>query len=117
MSFARVVRLAAGCVMLVACGSAPAPSSDAESLVATDEVEAIVGGLAADSLEGRRTGTPGSARASHFLADRMRRYGLEPAGDSGFFQRVTYRVARGPEGEMLQLASPGSADTAHTVVD
>ena len=92
MSLARVVRLAAGCVLLAGCGSAPAPSPGAESLVATDEVREIVGVLAADSLEGRRTGTPGSARASRFLAERMRRYGLEPAGDSGYFQRVTYRV-------------------------
>ena len=104
MSLARVVRLAAGCVLLAGCGSAPAPSSGAESLVATDEVREIVGVLAADSLEGRRTGTPGSARASRFLAERMRRYGLEPAGDSGYFQRVTYRAAQGPEGETLRLA-------------
>ena len=94
-----------------------APSSGAESLVATDEVREIVGVLAADSLEGRRTGTPGSARASRFLAERMRRYGLEPAGDSGYFQRVTYRPAQGPEGETLRLASPDSADTADAVVD
>ncbi|HEU4954681.1 MAG TPA: M20/M25/M40 family metallo-hydrolase [Gemmatimonadales bacterium] len=118
MSLARVVRSATGCVLLAACGgSAPASSSGAESLVATDEVREIVGVLAADSLEGRRTGTPGSARASRFLAERMRRYGLEPAGDSGYFQRVTYQVAQGPEGETLRLASPDSADTAHTVVD
>jgi acetylornithine deacetylase/succinyl-diaminopimelate desuccinylase-like protein len=117
MSLARVVRLAAGCVLLAGCGSAPAPSSGAESLVATDEVREIVGVLAADSLEGRRTGTPGSARASRFLAERMRRYGLEPAGDSGYFQRVTYRAAQGPEGETLRLASPDSADTAAAVVD
>ena len=117
MSLARVVRLAAGCVLLAGCGSAPAPSSGAETLVATDEVREIVGVLAADSLEGRRTGTPGSARASRFLAERMRRYGLEPAGDSGYFQRVTYRAAQGPEGETLRLASPDSADTADAVVD
>jgi Peptidase family M28 len=117
MSLARVVRLAAGCVLLAACGAAPAPSSGAKSLVATDEVREIVGVLAADSLEGRRTGTPGSARASRFLAERMRRYGLEPAGDSGYFQRVTYRAAQGPEGETLRLVPPDSADTPDAVVD
>jgi len=117
MSLARLARLAAGCVLLAGCGSAPASSSGAESLVATDEVREIVGVLAADSLEGRRTGTPGSARASRFLAERMRRYGLEPAGDSGYFQRVTYRAAQGPEGETLRLASPDAADTVAAVVD
>jgi hypothetical protein len=117
MSLDRMVRLAAGCVLLAACGSKPASSSGAESLVATDEVREIVGVLAADSLEGRRTGTPGSARASRFLAEWMRRYGLEPAGDSGYFQRVTYRAAQGPEGETLRLVSPDSGDTAPAVVD
>jgi Peptidase family M28 len=117
MSLVRVVRLAAGCVLLAACGSAPAPSSGTESLVAADDVREIVGVLAADSLQGRRTGTPGSARASRFLAERMQRYGLEPAGDSGYFQRVTYEVGQGPEGETLRLAHPDSADSAQRVVD
>ena len=117
MPVARVVRFAAGCVLLAACGSAPAASPGAESLVAGDEVREIVGVLAADSLEGRRTGTPGSARASRYLADRMRRYGLEPAGDSGYFQRVTYHVAQGPEGETLRLAAADSGDTARAIVD
>ena len=117
MWLTRPVRLAAGCVLLAACGSAPASSPGTESLVAPDDVREIVSVLAADSLEGRRTGTPGSARASRFLADRMRRYGLEPAGDSGYFQPVSYEVARGPEGETLRLAHPDSADTARRVVD
>ena len=114
MSLTRSVRLA-GCLLLAACGSAPGPSSDSESLVARDEVREIVSVLGADSLEGRRTGTPGSARASRFLAERMRRYGLEPAGDSGFFQRVTYEAVQGPEGETLRLARPDSAGTGRVV--
>jgi hypothetical protein len=116
MSLTRPVRLA-GCILLAACGSAPGPSAGPESLVARDEVREIVAVLAADSLEGRRTGTPGSARASRFLADRMRRYGLEPAGDSGYFQRVNYEVGQGPEGETLRLVALDSAATAPRVVD
>ena len=111
---ARSVRIAL-CVLLAACGRAGGPSRAAEPLVAPDEVREIVSVLAADSLEGRRTGTPGSARASRFLADRMRRYGIAPAGDSGFYQRVTYATARGPEGETLRLARPDSADSAGVV--
>jgi hypothetical protein len=116
MFFTRPLRLA-GCVLLAACGSGRTSDPDTGSLVARDEVREIVSVLAADSLEGRRTGTPGSARASRFLAERMRRYGLEPAGDSGYFQRVTYEAVRSPEGETLRLARPDAADTARRVVD
>jgi Zn-dependent M28 family amino/carboxypeptidase len=44
--------------------------------------------LAADSMEGRRTGTAGSARAARFIEERFRAAGLEAAGDSGFYQLV-----------------------------
>src|SRR5262245_57348757 len=116
MSLTRPVRLV-GFVLLTACGSGTSSSTGTGTLVPRDEVREIVSGLAADSLEGRRTGTPGSARASRFLAERMRRYGIEPAGDSGYFQRVTYEVVQGPEGEALRLASRDTADTVRRVVD
>src|SRR5215207_2022905 len=79
MSFARTLRLAAGCMLVAACARAGGPSPGAEPTVAPDEVREIVSALASDSMEGRLTGTPGSARASRFLADRMRSYGIRPA--------------------------------------
>ncbi|MGH7579124.1 MAG: M20/M25/M40 family metallo-hydrolase [Gemmatimonadales bacterium] len=102
-------RFAAGLVWLAACGPAPAPPAPR---VSADEVREIVAILAADSLEGRRTGSPGSLRASRFLAQQMRSYGLEPGGDSGYFQKVSYEAVTGPEGEMLRLAGTGPADSA-----
>lgn len=43
----------------------------------------------ADSMRGRRTGTEDNLRATRYIADELRRAGLEPAGDNGtFFQRV-----------------------------
>jgi hypothetical protein len=117
MSLPCAVRLAAGCLTLAACGSAPATTTPPAPLAAADEVREVVGALAADSMEGRRTGTRGSARAARFLAERMRTYGLEPGGDSSYFQRVTYDVAQGPEGEALRLAGPGFADTGRWAVD
>jgi hypothetical protein len=44
--------------------------------------------LAADSLQGRQTGSRGSAIAARFIAGVFREAGLRPAGDSGYFQRV-----------------------------
>lgn len=38
--------------------------------------------LAADSMEGRRVGTPGGARARTYLVARLRQIGLSPLGDS-----------------------------------
>jgi hypothetical protein len=106
--------LAAGLVSLAACG--PAPAAPPAPVVSPAEVREIVGALAADSMEGRRTGTPGSARAARFLAERMRSYGLQPAGDSGYFQRVPYEVASGPGGEPL-LRLPGAVGSDSSGVE
>lgn len=43
----------------------------------------------ADSMRGRLTGTDDHRRATRYIADELRRFGLQPAGDNGtFFQRV-----------------------------
>ncbi len=44
--------------------------------------------FADDSMRGRETGTPDADRAARYLAQRVERLGLEPAGDSLFLQRV-----------------------------
>jgi Zn-dependent M28 family amino/carboxypeptidase len=56
--------------------------------------------LAADSMEGRRTGTAGSARAARFIEERFRAAGLEAAGDSGFYQLVPMSLAAGRSGRV-----------------
>jgi hypothetical protein len=48
----------------------------------------LLSGLADDSMQGRATGTPGAWRAARMIAREMRRIGLEPLGDSGYYQRV-----------------------------
>src|SRR3954468_7518807 len=52
------------------------------------EVCRVLSVLAHDSLEGRGTGTVGGAKAARFIAEEFRAAGLEPGGDSGYFQRV-----------------------------
>ena len=49
-----------------------------------------MGVLAADSMEGRLTGSPGALKAARFIAAEMKSIGLEAAGDSGFFQKVPF---------------------------
>src|SRR5690349_3295642 len=41
-----------------------------------------------DSMRGRETGTPDAFRAATFIAHRLADLGLEPVGDSLYFQRV-----------------------------
>ena len=61
-------------------------------MIGESDVRRLLTALADDSLEGRGTGTRGSAAAARLIAAEMRAAGLEPAGDSGFFQRVPLAV-------------------------
>jgi hypothetical protein len=44
--------------------------------------------IAADSMEGRAVWMRGSDRAAKYIAEQMRRIGLVPGGDSGYFQKI-----------------------------
>lgn len=53
--------------------------------------------LAADSMEGRLTGSPGMERAARWLEQQYKAVGLAPAGDSGGYrQHIPLRTAQGP---------------------
>ncbi len=77
-------------VQLGCAGAAPAGGSTPAlgGPIAEASVRQLLTALADDSLEGRGTGTRGSARAAALIAREMQAIGLEPAGDSGYFQRV-----------------------------
>lgn len=72
-----------------------------------------LGVLAADSMEGRRAGTPGERRARDFLVRELERYGVEPAGEDGYLQPVPLLRTRGAAGrDRWTLPGPGlDADT------
>ena len=53
-----------------------------------DELKRDLYAFADDSMRGREAGTPDAFRAAQFIAARLGTLGLEPAGDSGFYQRV-----------------------------
>lgn len=70
--------------------------------------------LASDSMEGRLTGSPGSWRATRWLAVQFAAAGLKPAGDSGFVQRVPLASQAGAPGARVRpqlLASWGAYDS------
>lgn len=97
-------------VVSAACGPrgvqlTSAPSA-AAGMATPERTRLLLTALAHDSMEGRGTGQPGSTRAARFIAEQMRAAGLEPAGDSGYYQRVPMaittrrlRLANGQERE------------------
>lgn len=105
--------------LLAACRSAapPAPSvaPTGGTPISEAEVARQLGALAHDSMEGRRTGTAGELRAARFIAAEMQRIGLQPAGDSGYLQRVTLTALTGQNGAVrLRLGLPDSTGTLPT---
>ncbi len=44
--------------------------------------------LADDNMEGRETGSPGLQRASQYVVDQLKKDGLQPAGNKGYYQPV-----------------------------
>jgi len=101
-------------VSLGACGGGdPASDGVTEAALAdadwprAQRLEALLSTLAADSMEGRRTGTPGAHRAATFLAAELERYGIEPAGDEGSYlqtvpmARISEETENGPRERMV----------------
>jgi Zn-dependent M28 family amino/carboxypeptidase len=84
------------CASVLALAAAPAPQDGATTPA---DVRRILSALADDSMQGRATGTPGAQRAARYIGVQMRQIGLEPLGDSGFFQRVA--VTLGPAVNVL----------------
>jgi peptidase M28-like protein len=104
--------VAAGCTRATTVsGRGPLEGRATEAVgVAEADVRRLLGALADDSMEGRGTATRGSARAAAFIASELRRYGVQPAGDSGFFQRVPVAFASGGR-RLVLLPSLASRDS------
>jgi Peptidase family M28 len=90
MRRAVVALLALGIACTAPPRTLPAPATAAPALgdVTAEELRRDLYAFADDSMRGRETGTDDATRAMRFLVDRLTRLGLEPAGDSGFAQRV-----------------------------
>ena len=86
--FALAALLLAGCGGGSAGAAARPRPADAALLIDSAELSRDLMAFAADSMRGRETGTPDAMRAAKFIADRLTLLGLEPVGDSMFYQRV-----------------------------
>jgi hypothetical protein len=94
----RGTRLVATLILplAVACGGSTTTVTETPSPrgATTDEISAAdlrtrISIFAADSMQGRRTGTPGNVKGNAYLVSEARRLGLKPAGDTGgYLQKV-----------------------------
>ncbi|HEX2093706.1 MAG TPA: M28 family peptidase [Longimicrobiaceae bacterium] len=102
MSSVRSVRLGLPLLALVGCapaggtGAAPADTIDGDRLLQHVQV------LSADSMQGRRTGTPGVDRARSYLLDELQRIGVEPAVP-GYTQHFSFTARDSSRREGVNL--------------
>jgi hypothetical protein len=85
---AALLYLATGCGTAARTAPAPVVEAPVVGAVTAEELRRDLFAFADDSMRGRETGTEDAARAARFLAARLERLGLEPAGDSLFLQHV-----------------------------
>ena len=110
--------LAAGlvCVMGTAGCGTPEPESESDRFESRRQrVERLLSALSADSLEGRFTASAGALMAARMISEELASYGVEPAGEQGFFQLVPFERAMRRGRQSLALGSfdpndPGAED-------
>ena len=81
---------------LAACGGStttmkevPTPRGPTTGGITAGDLRNRIAIFADDSMQGRRTGTPGNVKGNAYIASELRRLGLRPAGDTGsYLQRV-----------------------------
>jgi Zn-dependent M28 family amino/carboxypeptidase len=71
-------------------GAATSASSQEGISPAAQQWWADISFIASDANEGRQTGSVGYMRAADYVIGRMKAEGLEPSGDNGFLQQVTF---------------------------
>lgn len=116
MNRIRLIALTGFALLAAACGyqspavEPPAPARVNPNRIITEvDVRRILSALAHDSMEGRRTGTPGANRAAAFIAAEMKAIGLAPAADSAYHQKVPF--VAGANRRIRLLGSLSALDT------
>ena len=116
----RSPALAGALALLAAAACAPAagPAPASSPAVRMEDVREGVYALAHDSMQGRFAGTPGMWRAARYIAGELAEIGVEPAGDSGYVQRMPLALVESRQSGRLFPRLLGSwADTASVAAD
>ncbi|HET6764329.1 MAG TPA: hypothetical protein VFH27_11675, partial [Longimicrobiaceae bacterium] len=70
---------------IAVAAQASSPVAATTAAITAADARLRVGIIAADSMEGRETGTRGALRARNYLAAELARMGVRPAGDGGTY--------------------------------
>src|SRR5688572_21995002 len=77
---------------LAACGGStttmkevPTPRGPTTGGITAGDLRNRIAIFADDSMQGRRTGTPGNVKGNAYIVSELRRLGLRPAGDTGSY--------------------------------
>jgi hypothetical protein len=102
------------CVLLTTSLCAQTIPQRIASHLRAEDLKADVAFLASDTLQGRATPSPGLDAAAEYIASQMRKAGLEPVGDDGYFQTATYHLVT-PNTEGFQLTVGGTKASAASI--
>jgi len=84
--------------------------------ISADSLRGNLSFLASDLLEGRATPSRGLDLAAEYIAAQLRRAGLEPAGDDGYFQTATVTV-REPNRDGFSMTVTAGGRTMSVAAD
>ena len=82
-----------------------APTLADEDVPRVERLRQLLGTIAADSMEGRRSGTRGARVTASFLAAELERYGVTPGMEDGYLQPVPLARVGGAGRSSLALPS------------
>jgi Zn-dependent M28 family amino/carboxypeptidase len=89
----------------------PAHPATVPAITAAD-ISARVKALSDDFFQGRGPGTPAGERAAQWIADEMKRVGLQPDNGGSYFQPVpAVTIAMDPQKSSLSVAGPDGVKT------
>ena len=94
-------------LILLSCAIVPAVAQLPDPEITARELRGHVEYLASDALEGRRSGTDANRKAAEYIAGRLKKYDISPAGENGgYLQPFTFSVSvRLGEGNSCMLGS------------
>jgi Zn-dependent M28 family amino/carboxypeptidase len=113
MTLTRTLRLAASLTVgflpaLQAPVFAQASAPAAAARITTNEIDAHLRFLSSDLLEGRAPATRGGRLAAEYIASQLRAFGVEPAVEGSYFQRVPIDIV-GADPKTIRVGASGKA--------